>query len=222
MKEVFAHYFDSLIVVLELVALGFSFFSLHKKNDKIQTLFIPILVCICIVEFLGSWIKVEGSKNNVFYYNVLDIFLTVSYSLIIGHFLRSKWTGLMVNWAIFLYFIFSIVNLGWLQGSDAWNTNSVVAGSTLIVLVVAAAFTEISSVKSQIHLRREPLFWICCSVLVYFFPGSVLTSAYSLFSGSDESAAAYGNAFHLGQNIINIFHYSLLSFSFICRLIFRA
>ena len=209
------------IIVMELVAFVFSLFTFLPGNEKTLRWFSVILCIICLAEFLAViWLGYFG-KNNVFIYNLLEPIFTLGYVWIIRTFLKNvKYRRWVANLAI-VYFLGFCFNLSIGQGLQHWNTYTILVGACFILATVCLAFMEISNYSYQVSLGRVPLFWVSCAMLVYFFPSAVFTASYEFFTITPEFAKAYGSAYSFSQRILNVFHYGLLSYSFVCRLIFK-
>lgn len=219
MRNLLLFHFCNFIVIMELVSLLFSFLTLSSRNEKTLRLFIPTFLCICIAELLGSLWLFYVSKNNAPVYNILDIVVTCLYMLIVYKYLAFSRFRAAVWYMMWGFLVFSVANLLFLQGISDLATFTTILGALAILATVVFAFIEISNLPYQIYLRREPFFWICCAMLVYFLPTALVTAAYEYFSKTQQSARQYAEAFNLSQKIFSTIHYGLLSYSFVCRLI---
>ena len=116
MKNLLVFHFSSPIIVLEVVALVFSFFTLSPKNEKELRYFVPILAIICLTEFLGSLFLYYKWGKNIMIYNIMDIITIVGYLSIIARLLRNKKFKLYILNSMLGFFVFAITNLIFIQG----------------------------------------------------------------------------------------------------------
>jgi len=219
--EIIKAHLSNPIIVMELLAFVFSLFTFLPGNEKTLRWFSVILCIICLAEFLAIYWLVYINKNNVFIYNFLEPIFTLGYAWIIRIFIKNtryrSWIGNLSA----VYFLVFCINMSIGQGLRNWDTYTILVGACFILATVCLAFIEISNYSYQVSLQRVPLFWISCAMLVYFFPSAVFTASYEVFTISPEFAKAYGSAYGFSQKILNAFHYGLLSYSFLCKLIFR-
>ena len=220
MANLLAFYFSSPIIIFEVIALLFSFFTLSRKNEKELRYFVPLLGIVCITEFLGTLFIHYKWVKNIMVYNIMDIITIVGYLSIIARLLHNEKFKFYIRCGMLVFSVFAIANLIFIQGFNEWTTYTTISGAIVVLVAVVLAFIEISNYPYQISLRREPLFWICCSMFVYFLPTAVMTTSYTHFSQTLNSAKVYAEAYYLSQNYFSLLHYGLLSYSVICRLIF--
>ena len=86
-----------------------------------------------------------------------------------------------------------------------WSTRNLIFGSVFIFLALAFEFIEICSTEAETTLRSEPVFWICYSFLVYYFPNAVIASSYSCFSIDFDLSKTFSVAHFLTQKSLGCF-----------------
>lgn len=199
----------------------FSLFLFHPKQPKdALRWFIPILMIILIGELIGGYYKSKHIAN-AHLYNILEPIFTLGYLLIMREILQNSVQKSIITILVVAYFGVCVINLLFFQGFMVWNTWSIIVGSLFLTITSIMGFYELSVSKSMVSLRKTPLFWISSSFLLYFLPSMVLLSIFDFLPNDPSILKSYGIAFHQSQEVLNVFHYGLLSFSFLCRLIFQ-
>ena len=101
--------------------------------------------------------------------------------------------------------ISSIFNLIFIQAINSLIENNPILGLVFIWVAVAFEFFEIRNRLAEISLRREPVFWICCSFLVYYLPTAFISSFYNCFSLDVDLSKPFSEACFLTQKSLACF-----------------
>ena len=101
--------------------------------------------------------------------------------------------------------ISSIFNLIFIQAINSLIENNPILGLVFIWVAVAFEFFEIRNRLAEISLRREPVFWICCSFLAYKLPTAFISSFYNCFSLDVDLSKPFSEACFLTQKSLACF-----------------
>jgi hypothetical protein len=214
-------HFSSLITYLEIMAFAISLFTFNKRQPQdVLRLFPFILFGIIIFEGLGAYLKVNHQNNNMVY-NTLSPIYTLGYLYIVKEMLESDERKKIVLWLMWIYPTLILLDFYFYNSWELFNSRTIVAECLVLVIASVVAFFELSTVPTRMALRKTPLFWISCSILLFFLPLAVLASVYNFLPKEKQVISLYTMAFALTLKILNVFHYGLFSYAFICRLTFQ-
>src|ERR1700742_4525945 len=133
MHIIWAQYFQILSLLLSIV------YSKGLRKFKIS-LFIPLLLIVCVTEFIGSNRAYFGWKNNYLLYDwYLIVTLPITY-YIFYRMLEYAGAVRVIFFSLgFLLLTFMLLNLFFIQGTDQFNTYSLILTefvTTLLSLLV--------------------------------------------------------------------------------------
>ena len=213
-------YLFDVVFIFEWLAFLFSLFNLKSNAPKPMRLYPLVLGLILLVEFFAGKMASELHYNGLVY-NILLLFWLPGYMAIFYGMLESK---VLRKWVLSFILVFcfcGVVNF-FFANHTVWITNRIfILGGVLVAICSVFSLWEISNFPDQLILKSHPMFWISFSMLVYFFPVSILMGGFEYFKSQDAVIAnAYGNTFRGAQFLLNIIHYSLLSYGFVCGFIF--
>jgi hypothetical protein len=162
MQIIWAQYFQILSLLLSIV------YSRGLRKFKI-TLFIPLLLIVCVTEFIGINMAYFGWKNN---YLLYDWYLIISFPITYYIFYRmleySGWIRIIFFSLGSLVLIFFLLNIFFLQGAGRFNTNTLIltefVTALLSLLVLVKLFKEDDF---SIMLYQHPYFWISGATLIF-------------------------------------------------------
>lgn len=80
----------------------------------------------------------------------------------------KKWFKVIVLIAAIFFYLFSILNLVFLESLDAFNSIQSYVEGIVILIYTLLYFGDLLSRDVFIYLERSPLFWLNCGFLVYF------------------------------------------------------
>src|ERR1700742_1726661 len=162
MQIIWAQYFQILSLLLSIV------YSRGLRKFKIA-LFIPLLLIVCVTEFIGINMAYFGWKNN---YLLYDWYLIISFPITYYIFYRmleySGWIRIIFFSLGSLVLIFFLLNIFFLQGAGRFNTNTLIltefVTALLSLLVLVKLFKEDDF---SIMLYQHPYFWISGATLIF-------------------------------------------------------
>ncbi len=215
-------YLFDVVFIFEWLAFLLSLFNLKSNTPKPMRIFPLVLGFIILGEtaalLLSSRTHFTGIAYNVLLFFWLPGFMLIFYGML-DSVLLKKW----VLGFIAVFIICGVVNF-FFADHTVWITNRIfILGGVFVAVCSVFSLWEISNFPDQLILKSHPMFWISFSMLVYFFPVSILMVGFEYFKFQDTVIAnAYGNTFRSAQVLLNIIHYSLLSYGFVCGAIFPA
>jgi hypothetical protein len=133
------------------------------------TAFIPLLIIVCITEFIGSNKVYFGWKTN---YLVYDIYMIVSFP--VTYYIFQKMLSYNGGLKTAYYYIgvliwmFFLTNLFFIQGLQSFNTYSLIL--TEFVFIMISLFVLMRLFKDDdfnIMLYNHPYFWISGGTLIF-------------------------------------------------------
>jgi hypothetical protein len=162
MQIIWAQYFQILSLLLSIV------YGKGLRKFKI-TLFIPLLLIVCVTEFIGINMTYFGWKNNYLLYNW---YLIITFPFVYYIFYRmlayTSWLRVIYFVLGFLILTFFILNIFLIQGEDKFNTNTLIltefVTAILSLLVLIKLFKEDDF---SIMLYHHPYFWISGATLIF-------------------------------------------------------
>jgi hypothetical protein len=162
MHIIWVQYFQILSLLLSIV------YSNGLSKFKIS-LFIPLLLVVCVTEFIGTNRAYFGWKNN---YLVYDCYLIISFPITYYIFYKmlayTSWLRIIYFSLGFLILTFFILNILFIQGEDKFNTNTLIL--TEFVTAILSLMVLIKLFKEDdfsIMLYDHPYFWISGATLIF-------------------------------------------------------
>ena len=161
MHIIWAQCFQILSLLLSVV------YSKGLRKFRLS-LFIPLLLVVCVTEFIGTNRAYFGWKNN---YLVYDCYLIISFPITYYIFYRmlayTSWLRIIYFSLGFLILTFFILNILFIQGVGKFNTNTLIltefVTAILSLLVLVELFKEDDF---SVLLYDHPYFWISGATLI--------------------------------------------------------
>jgi hypothetical protein len=163
MHIIWVQYFQILSLLLSIM------YSKGLSKFKIN-LFIPLLLVVCITEFIGiNSRSYFGWKNN---YLVYDCYLIISFPITYYIFYKvlayTSWLRVIFFSLGFLILTFFLLNIFFIQGVQYFNTYTLIltefVTALLSLLVLIKLFKEDDF---SIMLYEHPYFWISGATLIF-------------------------------------------------------
>jgi len=162
--------------VFEILCFLFCVVSYFIKRSSLIKLFIPFLLLTVCVEFIG----LRGIKLQYRFimYNAFLILEFIFYALIFSIHLRRPILKKITLSFIPVIVLVAVINTLFLQGFDKnFASYTSLFGSFFIVLFSCFYFYEsIQPDYVDQQLSRQPFFWICSGLLIFYL-GSVIVNA---------------------------------------------
>lgn len=184
--------------------------------------FIPFLFLTVLIEFIGAIF----SSNHVYVeyvrFGMYNIFTTIEFLfysfLFYNHFKKPNFKKMAILFMP-LFFTFSLINILFIQGfNDTFNTYAFLLGSFFIVIFCCLYFFEsVQPEKIDDQLSKQPFFWICSGLLIYYL-GSVIINALFKYLTSNDLRNEGTKIYTIINNSLNVILYSSFCISFfLCR-----
>jgi len=214
-------YLFDVVFIFEWLAFLFSFFNLKARIAPKSTRMFPLILGLILIGESIACLLANHRLSNGIVYNSLFFIWLPGYMAIFYGALTSK---IRKRWVLSFLVVFLSVGLVNFLVTDhtVWIAHrTFIMGGLFISVSSVLSLWEISNFPQRLVLKNHPMFWISFSMLVYFFPVSILLCGFEYFKFQDiPMTEAYGNTFRSAHTILNVIHYSMLSYGFICIFIF--
>jgi len=214
-------YLFDVVFIFEWLAFLSSFFNLKSGNAPKSTRLFPLILGLILIGESIACNLANHKLSNGIVYNTLFFLWLPGYLAIFYGALTSKIRKMWVMSFLILFFTVGLVNFI-LTDHSVWIAHrTFILGGLVISISSVLSLWEISNFPERLVLKNHPMFWISFSMLVYFFPVSIMMGGFEYFQFQDiPMTEAYGNTFRSAHTILNVIHYSMLSYGFICIFIF--
>ncbi|HLF35204.1 MAG TPA: hypothetical protein VI583_13260 [Cyclobacteriaceae bacterium] len=185
---------------------------LSLLNYKSKPGYLKILGLLVLTSGLSdllsiNFVRFNNEINNI--YIIVQFFILGSIFYLCFHHVRIKRLLLL---SIFLYLIFSVINIFFIEGFTNRNTNlRTVSGITFIIISVYY-FNYLLQNQPVDNIVRYPMFWINSAVLIYFSGNIFLYAANNIMSF--EKIYLF---YYLIHNMLNVIKNLLFSAAFIAQ-----
>lgn len=170
---------------------------------------------IVLVELSARYIRKELHQPNAWLYNLTIPVEYTFFTYLFYSFSQKSYFKRIIKLGLILFPIFVIVNLFFIQGIAAFNSNILLVGSCLMITYCIIYFYEIYSIETnELSFWELPMNWIALGIFVF----NAGEFTYNLFSyllinkSFDKGAAVFKE---INNNLI-LFLYTLFSIGFIC------
>ncbi|MFC4233550.1 hypothetical protein ACFOW1_16735 [Parasediminibacterium paludis] len=209
----------SLQLYIYLVVVSVSFLLnlllfFKKSTPKYLKGFTPFLFLSLLVEVAAGWLIKKNSSTTLIY-NIsttieITFYLWVLYNITRGSISKKI---LLISTAV--YPIISFVDIIFIQGKEDFHSVGYAFGCLLIVFFTILFFYELFAKPKAIILTREPDFWICTGLLLFY---SVTFPFYAAANLMKSFPPILANNVQYLLIVVNVFLYLLFSIAFLCRI----
>jgi hypothetical protein len=209
MHLIWAQYFQILSLLLSIV------YSRGLRKFKIS-LFIPLLLLVCVTEFIGTNSRSYFHwKNN---YLVYDCYVIASFPITYFIFYKMLdyvgWIRVIFFCLGFLILVFFLLNIFFIQGVNDFNTYSLIltefVTALLSLLVLVKLFKEDDF---SIMLYQHPYFWISGATLIFSVSTLVILGLQQYIEAHHLQFAGK-NIYRILIQIMNVVLYVSYSYAF--------
>lgn len=182
--------------------------------------FMPLLIIANVVEIIGVNFRLFGWPNNYFVYNMYLIFTTPLYLYLYSQMLFLAGYALHVFRVIaLLCMLLILLNYFFLQGTDIFNTNSLILIMLLNIIFSCLVLFRLSSYNFvQPNLFREPYFWINAATLLFSMVTLVLLGLQP-YIRSNHIEIGNKSLYYAIMPMPNVILYAAYSYAFLlCKL----
>lgn len=157
----------SIQIVFEIGALLASIlFWSGIKHTSLKWL-LPFLILIVSVELYGRYLRKVLHQPNAWLYNISVPIEYLFYAVLF--YLEYKLPKVKKATLAFmvLFLIFSLLNIAFVQGFYAFNTNILKVGSFSMMVFSCIYFVELFRQERHVQILKEPMFWLATGVFLF-------------------------------------------------------
>lgn len=138
----------------------------NKATPRYIKLFSPLLLITCIVETIGCLYNVTYKKGVACMFNYYMLLEFVFFFFVLYHIIQHPRLKMIIAGAGAVHFVVRLISI--IPNPYRFHTYTYSIGAMLLVFFCVYYFYEFFKAESVRNLRREPAFWICLSILVFF------------------------------------------------------
>ena len=215
-----SYYFSHITFYVEWVAFLTSINCFSFAYPRPMRLFSLVLGVIVVLEICAVYMAFRFHHNGIVY-NILDFIWYPGYMFIFYQLVQNIKHKKYIRVILILFYVSITINFIFFEDHKWLSYRVFIIGGLGVVVCSILALIQIGTFKNQYSFKNDPLFWVSLAMLSYFFPTSIVLGGFEYFGQKEIPISdAYGQAFLLSQKILNVIHYSLLSYAFVCRSIF--
>jgi hypothetical protein len=180
-------------------------------------MFAYFLLGTLIVEFIGYYL-VRKNHSNTDLYNFWGIVEFSFYFWFLRMTIQHSIAKKIIFQIMLFYPLLSLINIFFIQGVGNFATITYSTGCLLIVVITVFYFFEQFQFSRGVTLYREPAFWICFGLLLYY------CCSFPIFGLANFLTKAHwfkSRILGILLDLVNILLYSLFTIAFLCRLKMR-
>jgi hypothetical protein len=209
------------ITISEWIALGCSFFLLHPKNGTKAKFLLLVMVLTVIAESIGYYLRKVVHMDNHAVYIISVPVIVITFLLLYVKNIQSTKYQIIIWISMFVYMIFYIINILWIQGAGKISAYNYVLGAITLIMSVVFYLYEMIKRPVYVSITREPVFWISFGILFLYLPKSILYSVFEYYAYTDGVSTKFHNTRYPINVFLSIIFFGLLSYASLCRLIYR-
>ncbi|RKR81147.1 hypothetical protein BDD43_1291 [Mucilaginibacter gracilis] len=154
---------------VQLISLITAIFCYKGLKKFKLTAFVPLLILVCIVEFIAGNYKMWGWPSNYIVYDLYFILSTPILLYILNNMLAFKKKGQLIYWLInSCLMLFVTYNTFFLQGLHKIDTYSyLTVESFMVIWSLIAIFRQFLEDDAATMLNEHPYFWINGSTVIF-------------------------------------------------------
>jgi hypothetical protein len=202
-------------IILVFLSFLASLTTYFRKGTRLFLKIFPFFLFVTlIVEIVGQYLS-DHKRNNTLLYNFFGVFEFTFYFWILRLIIRNAVAKKIIFHLLWIYPIISLVNIFFIQKLNIFGTITYSLGCLFIVVITIYYFFELFQLPPAIPLLREPAFWICSGLLLYYccsFPMFALMT----HLGKNTPRFITKNLDNI-LNLLNILLYSSFTIAFLCR-----
>jgi len=198
-----------------LVASFLASCSLYKQKNvgPWLKLFCPFLSLTILVEGYGLYLSMNNITN-IWVYNIFCAIEYCFYLYVISCIIHNSKMRSITRYAFALYAPIAIIDV-LLTPKTSFASLEFSLGSVMIIVCCVYYFFELFRYPKPVNLAREPSFWICLGLLIFYCGNLPYIGLMMFFAAVSQRII---NALALLLIIVNIVMYTLFIIAFICRL----
>jgi hypothetical protein len=204
---------ETAFVLISLLASLSVYFQINKGYRYLR--FFPpfLLITFCLETFISFLANKTGSNFAAYsLFGTLEFFF---YLWVIRQAIESRKARMVLSQVLWLFPLFAVIDLIFIQGLDNFNSYSYSIGSLLIVLFCIWYFYDLFQSEHSRRILSDPSFWICCGLFFYYCCSFPL---FGLINFLRNMPRFNNKTLHIILYLMNIVLYSSFTIAFLCRL----
>jgi hypothetical protein len=197
-----------LLIILLAALTGFSKWNILSKAFKT----LSVLLLTTFLFETAALICAYVFKNNALVYNIFAPVELLFFTYIFADLFKEKVTANIIKAAGILIAFFIIIASVFVLRGRMINTLSIIIKSTFFIIVSLLKFREMLGDPGHENIVREPVFWLCTAVLLFFTINILFWSSYD-YLGQTKSKIM-GSFFDI-LYYSNLVFYTMLWYSFV-------
>lgn len=207
------HFFERFYTILFVwLSATTAVFMLRKKIIFAYRLFCWLIIFLSLMETIGNVMAFYGRRNH-FLFNISDPinFFGVSYFfyLVLHHPTVKKFIRIY----LFVFPVFTLVNVLCIQDFFSLATNSFVFGGTFVFMLAVAYLWQLYNSNDTTSIFLDPVFWIS---LAYLFYCAVSVPYLGMLNYLWAKYPRFTGAYYIIYDGANIISKILLTTGFLC------
>lgn len=163
----------------ELLSFLISLVVIKKLRSSYFLIFIPFLFLVIFGEYWGTHLKFVNHRHNGWLYNIMNLIQFSFWILLFRENIQHPFFKKMYLFLFFVFFLFGVTNLFFVQGIISFNNYTLIAGSAIVIFQCGVYFYQLLKIEEDINFVRLPMFWIAAGVLIFFIGTFFYFSLYS-------------------------------------------
>jgi hypothetical protein len=188
--------------------------TLFFRNNvsRYLKLFPFFLLFAVVVESVSEYLVAHRHYNTALLSPATTLYICF-YLYTLYQIIHNRRVKKILIWVIIVYPIICAVNILFIQKPPQFHNLTYSLGGFLIVIASIYYFLELFQAEYTVNLLREPAFWICTGLLLFFTYSFYLYG----FSGLRANRKFFKYLYVL-YDVSDIFLYSLFSIAFLCTI----
>lgn len=209
----------TLNTVSEFFCLAISVFCLYREKDKVWRSFILFLLCTCLTEIAGVYIRKELHQPNFWVYNIYLVIECAVTNYFLYHLIKTNYNlrKLLTGWFV-IFLLFYFIEL-YVTRFNAYVSASTTFMSVELILAGIYYYYRLLKEEKYRNLSIDASFWWVNGAICFYFAGIACNIFFS-YLVQDKSSLTK-SASYIIFSIQNVILYSCWSYSFICRYLQR-
>lgn len=201
--------------IIQVVILLAAIACLINKNSyekRVIFLFFPFLIFTFLVQYGGYYYSVLLKKPNNWIFNLFGIIEYLFFFFFFYNVYKAIAVKKIYPVLIIAFFLWSIINLFFVQGFFVLNTYTDSAACLVTLLSCGIYFRELLIDKNYVNVWRSNVFWITIALFIYYIGQFVLIFIFPILFKKNPSQSI---KFYWSLMIpLNLIEYSLFTIGF--------
>lgn len=202
------------MVVISVCLLANIFYAAKYVTPVYVKAFIPFLLISLILEVFTTKMALKGSSTTDIY-NLSTILEICFYLWVLSQLIENKMMRIGIIICQIIYTIISFIDIYTSRNLDRFHSITYSVGGLFIVFFTIVFFYQLFAKPKAIFLTKEPPFWICTGLLLFY---SVTFPFFAFVNYMSSFPTIITNNLLYILIVLNVFLYLLFSIAFLCRI----